>query len=175
MQMVAASLFSGTWKPQEKTGWTGLQREAVAQSVFTLVYPVAEADIPPEEEKGRIHVGYHRTAEKGRTGSVWELHRDVNGIPHGSSAEGIIRAYMADLLETPVDYEEENGTVKVPDAFHHGLTLLLHTASHLTGEGVGLRHLCDWLVFADHFSEPDFTELFEDRLKKQGCGGSRSC
>jgi hypothetical protein len=38
----------------------------------------------------------------------------------------------------------------------------------LTGEGVGLRHLCDWAVFANHLSNDEFREIFEEKLKAVG-------
>ena len=46
--------------------------------------------------------------------------------------------------------------------------MLLHTASHLTSEGVGLRHLCDWVVFASTLSDREFREIFEKKLKDFG-------
>jgi hypothetical protein len=119
-----------------------------------------------EEDAGGIHIGYYRKAEDGSV-SNWEMHYMVNGVPSGSVGEKI-KAELADIFETALDYEEGNGTVKIPDAFHHGLILLLHTASHLTSEGIGLRHLCDWLVFADHFTDEEFTEIFEEKLKAAG-------
>ena len=59
----------------------------------------------------------------------------------------------------------------MPSHFHHGLNLLLHTNQHLLGEGLGLRHLCDWAVFAAGFSDEEFRELFEEKLKAVDCGG----
>lgn len=115
----------------------------------------------PEEDTGGIHIAYHRE------GSTWEMHRSINGIPDNPAGE-IIRGYLSDLTETAVDYDEGNGILRIPDDFHHGLILLLHTASHLTSEGVGLRHLCDWAVFVNHFTDTQFVALFESRLK--ACG-----
>ena len=42
--------------------------------------------------------------------------------------------------------QNSGGEFAIPSDFHHGLVLLLHTISHMTASGVGLRHLCDWLV-----------------------------
>ena len=56
----------------------------------------------------------------------------------------------------------------MPDKFHHGLIILLHTANHLTNEGVGLRHLCDWAVFVNNFSNEEFINTFEKPLKETG-------
>lgn len=115
----------------------------------------------PEADTGGIHIGYHRG------NSTWEMHRSVNGIPDNAAGE-IIRGYLSDVIETAVDYDEGNGILRIPDPFHHGLILLLHTASHLTSEGVGLRHLCDWAVFANHFTDEQFVDLFESKLKVCG-------
>lgn len=122
---------------------------------------LAEIGFQMEPDTGGIHIACHRGT------STWEMHRSVNGIPAGE-AGAAIQAFLSDAIETAVDYDEGNGILRIPDHFHHGLILLLHTASHLTSEGVGLRHLCDWAVFVNHFSDGQFTGLFEDRLK--ACG-----
>ena len=46
--------------------------------------------------------------------------------------------------------------------------VLLHTISHMTGGGIGLRHLCDWLVFENSVPEEEFLDIFEDQLKDIG-------
>ena len=115
----------------------------------------------PEADTGGVHIGYHRG------NSTWEMHRSINGIPE-SVVGDMIRGYLSDVIETAVNYDEGNGILRIPDDFHHGLILLLHTASHLTSEGVGLRHLCDWAVFVNHFTDGQFVALFESKLK--ACG-----
>lgn len=112
------------------------------------------------EEEG-IHYAYVRP------GSTWEMHRCVNGVPSGESGDRI-RELLSDIIETAQCRTDENGSYKIPDTFHHGLVLLLHTAAHLTSEGVGLRHLCDWAVFAAGLDEDSFTDLFEEKLKATG-------
>ena len=108
------------------------------------------------------HVAYKR-----RDGLVCELHRDINGIPKNESGDKI-KEYFADLFDKAVEYNSSCGTCVVPSKFHHGLILLLHTASHLTNEGVGLRHLCDWAVFVNGFTSDEFALLFENALKEIG-------
>jgi hypothetical protein len=114
-----------------------------------------------DEDDNGIHIAFQRDD------STWEMHRSINGIPAGKSGE-LIKRYLDHIIETAVDYDEGNGVIRIPDDFHHGLVLLLHTASHLTSEGVGLRHLCDWAVFVNHLTDAQFTDLFEEKLK--GCG-----
>jgi hypothetical protein len=48
------------------------------------------------------------------------------------------------------------------------IVLLLHTCHHLTVEGIGLRHLCDWAVFVNHLTNDTFRALFEVKLKAIG-------
>lgn len=114
-----------------------------------------------EDDGEGIHIAFHRDA------STWEMHRSINGIPEGEAGEQV-RLFLSDIIETAVDYDEGNGVIRIPDDFHHGLVLLLHTASHLTSEGVGLRHLCDWAVFVNHFTDGQFRALFEEKLKECG-------
>lgn len=109
------------------------------------------------DDSAGIHIAYHRDA------STWELHRSVNGIPAGICGD-FVKSYLSDIINTAVDCETSCGTIRIPDPFHHCLILLLHTASHLTSEGVGLRHLCDWAVFANKVNVEQWkTEL-------QNCG-----
>jgi hypothetical protein len=128
---------------------------------------ILESGFVPHDGSFIHHVEYHRDAKTVGHASNWEMHHEVNGIPTGPIGE-IIRTYFDDFFETAVDYAEGNGTVKIPDAFHHGMVLLLHTAHHMTSEGVSLRHLCDWLVFADRIPEDEFVSIFEERLKAVG-------
>lgn len=83
----------------------------------------------------------------------WEIHWEPSGIPCGEIGNKV-REYLSDTIPTARYYECENGCMMVPDDFHHGLIILLHMAHHLTGEGLGLRHLCDWAVYADRVDVP---------------------
>lgn len=114
------------------------------------------------EEDDGIHIAYTRHPM-----SIWELHRSVNGIPNNEIGE-LIRAEMDKAIPTAEVAEVDGSTCRLPDNLHHGLIMLLHTASHLTSEGVGLRHLCDWVVFASTLSDAEFREIFEKKLKRFG-------
>jgi hypothetical protein len=113
------------------------------------------------------HKEYYRETLDGAISTRWEVHYCINGIPTSDIGD-IIEEYMEDIFDTSVDFDEGNGFVRIPDNFHHGLILLLHTANHMTKEGVGLRHLCDWVAFTEHFSSKEFTDMFEERLKTIG-------
>ena len=110
------------------------------------------------------HIGYKRGNKV--TASVCEVHFSLNGIPNSLSLS--FEKYIGDILDTTKEIAVSNGKCLVPSDFHHGIILLLHTANHLTNEGVGLRHLCDWAVFVNRFSNEEFINLFEIPLKEMG-------
>ena len=114
------------------------------------------------EEDDGIHIAYTRPPM-----SIWELHHSVNGIPNNDVGE-LIKAEMDRAISSAEIVEVDGSTCRLPDKLHHGLIMLLHTASHLTSEGVGLRHLCDWVVFVSSVSDAEFREIFEKKLKGFG-------
>lgn len=109
-----------------------------------------------------MHIGYKRN-----DGIACELHRRIGWAPKNSVGD-TVNKYLYDIFEKSFEYKMSNGSCIVPCKFHHGLILLLHTATHLTHEGVGLRHLCDWAVFINDFSNDEFVALFEQPLKEMG-------
>ena len=113
-------------------------------------------------EDGGKHVVYQKNGE------FLELHRTLNGIPDNAVGKQIETDVFGDLVQTAVAHSDGQGTVMIPDTFHHGMILLLHTLSHMMKEGIGLRHLCDWAVFASSISNKTFTALFETKLQSYG-------
>lgn len=107
---------------------------------------------------------YHR--EYACQGVSFELHWGAPGIPAVGGEK--IRAYLGGILESAVLHRDAMGEYYVPDDFHHGLVLLLHTAAHMSSEGVGLRHLCDWAVFIEQI--PDSVVLGAFRAPLEECG-----
>ncbi len=119
----------------------------------------------PEGEGSNIHIAFHRTSEKILT--ICEMHRSINGVPKGEIGDKINKLFDS-LIVDGHKHILQGGDIIIPDRFHHGLVLLLHTAVHLTSEGVGLRHLCDWAVFVESFTEEEFKYTFELTLKEVG-------
>ena len=114
----------------------------------------------PDSENHPFHWEYRRGKD-----SV-ELHWNVPGVPL-TNREPIMAALdgILDRRESKVVSETE---FFAPSEYHHGLVLLLHTAGHLTGSGIGIRHLCDWLVFENSIPEERFVALFREALQKIG-------
>ena len=101
---------------------------------------------------------------KKRSVSV-ELHHKIHGIPDNNAE---VEKLFDDLYEKTEKFSTMFGDITVPSDFHHGLIMLLHMHTHFNASGIGLRHLCDWAVFVNHFTDEEFLALFEDKLKKIG-------
>jgi len=97
-------------------------------------------------------------------GIRYEMHSEPSGIPNGKAGR-LVRSCLADTISTSVVKQTMFGEIRVPDTFHHGLILLIHNAHHLTGEGIGLRHLCDWAVFVNSLSNEEFCKIFKQKLR----------
>ena len=121
--------------------------------------------VPVEKNDHECHIAYHRRRSGIR--SIWEMHWSPSGIPKGEVGE-LTREYLVDIIETAVPCTIQGSECLIPTSFHHGLIMLLHTAIHLINTGIGLRHLCDWAVFANEFSDEEFKEIFEEKLKAIG-------
>ena len=97
----------------------------------------------------------------------YEMHFDIPGIPYGAVGE-CVRGELASLISEAKPCFEEFVEYIKPSDFHHGLIMLLHLQHHLLAEGIGLRHLCDFAVFAASFKEGEFEAVFKEKLK--ACG-----
>lgn len=129
-------------------GWASARfyPEPLCRTAGDVDFLIRESDFPRAAElliaqgftagadDGIGHVAFQRQPD-----SYWEMHRRPNGAAESTEK------YFATLL----DEAQTADGIFVPSDFHHCLVLLCHTASHLTKEGVGLRHLCDWAVFVN--------------------------
>ena len=120
----------------------------------------AEGFTPSDDHHG-FHIAFHKERMN------FELHFDPPGVP-GGEVGGIIREYCADIISAAKTVKSGMTTFQNPEPFHHGLVMLLHMKNHLLAEGIGLRHLCDWAVFVDRFSDSEFRALYEEKLKRVG-------
>lgn len=77
-----------------------------------------------------------------------EMHYRIPGYPSGQAGEMVGR-YIEPLMAFDSEAIDRRGGFPAPAKKLHGLVLLLHMQGHMTTEGLGLRHLCDWAVFVD--------------------------
>ncbi len=126
-----------------------------------------------ESEELMSRSGYTRIDEDGdhdfhisfkKDGNLYEMHESITTI---LDENGYVERYLDHVTETAVKVDLDFESLTVPDSFTHGLIMLLHMQRHmLSGGGIGLRHLCDWAVFVNTFSDSDWRVLFEEKLKQ---------
>lgn len=90
-----------------------------------------------------------------KKGEHLEMHFEISGIPYGKIGAKI-RAFMVGAVDHYQVCSFENMKFHVPTPLYHGLIILLHMQHHMLGEGIGLRHLCDWACFVKKTHTQDF-------------------
>lgn len=98
-----------------------------------------------------------------------ELHYTIGDVPD-SIKDTVDSIYFSDsgIMETAEFVSYGDTKLPVCNSYFHGLTLLLHTAGHISSEGIGLRHLCDWATFIKNYNSENFCREFEDVCKNLG-------
>ena len=84
-----------------------------------------------------------------------EMHFEVAGVPYGKQGERV-REFLKNAVFTPQKKTCDGGEFNAPSDVNHALILLLHMQHHMLGEGLGLRHLCDWATFVNATAKQDF-------------------
>ena len=115
----------------------------------------------PWEENHICHVVYRKPPVH------YEMHFEPAGVPYGKAGE-LVKEYLKDVMDQSEEVKTVDGTIRCPSVFHHGLIILLHTSHHFLGEGIGLRHLCDWAVFVASLSDQEFRDIFEEKFRAIG-------
>ncbi len=96
-----------------------------------------------------FHVVYAKKNE------LLEMHFEISGIPYGKIGDKI-RQFMNGAVDNYQIYTHENIGFRVPTTLYHGLIILLHMQHHMLGEGIGLRHFCDWACFVKKTINEEF-------------------
>jgi hypothetical protein len=134
----------------------------VAQDQFNDALEIMKAEgFIPDKANHPSHVAL---AEGRRR---FELHFKPVGYHEGEIGDMFLRAWE-NILDDSSDRQTQVCIFCCPSEFHHGFILLTHFHSHLVTAGVGIRHLIDWAVFANSFTDSEFRERFEAGLKEFG-------
>lgn len=121
-----------------------IQREAVETTLAADGYERSGADHV-------CHVVYRKKCEH------LEMHFEIAGIPFGEAGERV-RAYINGAEKRSVTQTVGGIEFPAPQPRDHALILLLHMQQHMLGEGIGLRHLCDWGIFVSRTEAEPFWE-----------------
>ena len=117
------------------------------------------------EISGEENLFHHVTFKKGA--SYFELHPCPVAVPN-ENMRPLFLEYWSDIFKTSYVVKDVFGEYVFPSAFLHGFILITHFQKHLFLSGIGLRHLCDFAVFVNSFSNEEFREIFEERFKRAG-------
>ena len=115
-------------------------------------------------DKESLSHQHHWTYTK--DGITWELHWEPSGVPRNGGVQ--IRRLLENVVSRSVLVKQNGTEFYVPTVEDHGVILLLHTASHLTSSGMGMRHLLDWLCFVNSCQESFLTEKLRPTLETIG-------
>lgn len=96
-----------------------------------------------------------------------EMHFEIAGIPYGKAGE-TVREFMSDALKNPLTAEFDGWSFPAPKDIYHGLIILLHMQHHMLGEGLGLRHICDWACYLQKTENKPFWNELLDLFRKIG-------
>ena len=107
---------------------------------------------------------FHLTFQKKKT--IMEMHHEPFGLK-GKGAQALLKI-VPELIEKSTLVHCDTVIFRGPDAFGHGIVLLLHAYRHLIDTGVGVRHLCDWATFISKFSNQEFIGVFKTRFEELG-------
>ena len=135
--------------------------ERAYKLLLDLGYKMTESKRVDYSNEIELHI------DQGAHHVVVELHPQVGVLPPDRAGE-LVRGYMSELIESGQEYGIGEDTCMIPDERHHCLILLIHMAGHLTSEGIGLRHLCDWAAFVNHIPDEEFCEKYIPMLRDCG-------
>ena len=90
-----------------------------------------------------------------------ELHIAPGGLPKGKIGNYLFAKIESGLSDVRTGIMNGEAFPMLPD-LQQALTLLLHMQQHLQCSGMGLRQLCDWMMFLDkRLTVPLWKELYD--------------
>lgn len=96
-----------------------------------------------------------------------EMHFEIAGIPYGKAGE-TVREFMTGAVNHSVTSKFDGWSFPAPENIYHGLIILLHMQHHMLGEGLGLRHICDWACYLQQTQDKSFWSELINLFEKIG-------
>ena len=101
-----------------------------------------------------------------KSGIVVELHTEVSRYPNNEV--GILLSNsLNNIIGNARQYKINNTKFPGPSPFDNAMVLLLHMQRHLN-KGIGLRQLCDWIMFVNSNSQSELWNELLPFLEKIG-------
>ena len=98
-------------------------------------------------------------------GSTIEVHKKSDAISNKKLNESLqewnIRYLDTKLADGSLPVWDNEGTaINLPDPTYNAFYIIHHAVRHMLSEGIGLRHVCDWMIFLyTHYDQIDAKEL----------------
>lgn len=144
---------------------------------FLRTYGDIDLLVPSEHYTTAIHLmlrnGFMQKGEIGSShtalykgGYLFELHQRIPGLESVTEGKFILHYILSGLDHI------QTGNIKNPNTFfpmlpwqQHGLELIWHFRAHLYN-GIGLRHVIDWMMFVHHYLDDaaflDYQRILEN-------------
>lgn len=95
---------------------------------------------------------------------LYEIHTNIVEL---SDSDFVIDEIIKDIIPNSQKVSSELGEICIPNRVGHAVIMLLHLRRHMRdGDGIGLRHLCDWAAFANTITDDEWVSDFEPVLTK---------
>ena len=122
---------------------------------------ISELGYVMREAEHDFHYGFFRKD------AYLELHYNVTTLPDsiaGARVEEITQHFLKEVLQVPLGHHIFNVLTEVNQA----LSLLLHMVRHMYESGIGLRQICDWMMFVSNTEADTFQSRVLPVLKYCG-------
>ncbi len=93
-------------------------------------------------------------------GITIEIHKAIARTPVGEAGKRLEKL-MADAVESACPAVYGDKRFPVLKLKHQAVALLMHMQKHMTSSGIGLRQLCDWMVFVASVDQKDIQDIIE--------------
>jgi len=101
-----------------------------------------------------------------KSGVFVELHNEVSRYPD-NEVGNILSNRLKNIIVNAQQYKMNGISFPGPSPFDNAMVLLLHMQRHLN-KGIGLRQLCDWIMFVNSNSHPELWDELLPFLEKTG-------
>lgn len=94
-----------------------------------------------------------------------EVHKKSDVI-HGRKLNDSLQKWITNHLDAKLadgtlpKWNNDGTQINIPDPTYNAFYIIHHAVRHMLGEGIGLRHVCDWMIFLHtHQDQIDTGEL----------------
>lgn len=101
-----------------------------------------------------------------KSGTIVELHNEVSRFPDNEVGK-LLSTELEKVFNNSKQFEVNQICFPGPSPFDNALILLLHMQRHLN-KGIGLRQLCDWIMFVNSNSQQELWDEILPFLNKIG-------